>query len=206
MPPAATPDQIGQWLHPYLEHPAPPALLNQLALYLDLLLRWNARINLTAIREPRAIVERHFGESLFAARHVPTPARTLLDHGSGAGFPGLPIALARPDLAVTLSESQSKKVAFLREAVRTLSLPNVEIHPARTESLPATQKFDCVTLRAVDIMPHQIALCRPYCTPAGSVLFLCSKQLIINSLDIMPTAIYPLPNQRDSVLAILPCS
>src|SRR5216683_702933 len=79
----------------------------------------------TSIRHPAEIVRRHFGESLFAAQHLGNPD-TLLDLGSGAGFPGLPIALLHPEIHVTLAESQNKKATFLREVVRTLNIP-VEI-------------------------------------------------------------------------------
>src|ERR1700733_707690 len=111
---------IAALLTPYVD--SPPAILPQLSVYLDLLLKWNARTNLTAIRDPEEIVRRHFGESLFAARHVDPDATTLLDFGSGAGFPGVPIALLRPKIQVTLAESQNKKASFLREIVRTLNL------------------------------------------------------------------------------------
>ena len=118
--------RIAELLAPYLGDAAtPPNLLPQLSLYLDLLLRWNARTNLTAIREPEEIVRRHFGESLFAGSHLAPllpAAATLLDFGSGAGFPGLPIQFLLPQLRVTLAESQGKKASFLREAVRTLGL------------------------------------------------------------------------------------
>src|ERR1700716_112541 len=106
--------KIAHLLTPYLPE-IPTNLLPQLSLYLDLLLKWNARTNLTAIRDPEEIVRRHFGESLFAARHIDPKTKTLLDFGSGAGFPGLPIALYRPEIAVTLAESQNKKATFLRE-------------------------------------------------------------------------------------------
>src|SRR5947209_9573098 len=112
--------EIADLLVPYLPDP-PATLLPQLSSYLDLLLKWNARTNLTAIRDPEEIVRRHFGESLFAAQHLGHPD-TLLDFGSGAGFPGLPIALLRPDIHVTLAESQNKKATFLREVVRTFNL------------------------------------------------------------------------------------
>src|ERR1700712_2190007 len=98
---------ISGLINPYLPQ-ATSSLVEELSVYLDLLLKWNARTNLTAIREPEEIVRRHFGESLFAGRHLPQ-ADTLLDFGSGAGFPGLPIQLLCPDLAVTLGESQNKK-------------------------------------------------------------------------------------------------
>lgn len=130
--------------------PIPVALYGQLSSYLDLLLKWNARTNLTAIREPEEIVRRHFGESLFAGRYL-APCATLLDFGSGAGFPGLPIQLLRPEIAVTLAESQNKKASFLREVVRTLGL-KTEVWAERVESMPTARRFDAVCLRAVDDM------------------------------------------------------
>src|ERR1700679_279150 len=143
--------RIAALLAPYLAAP-PPSLLAQLSLYLALLLKWNARTNLTAIRDPEEIVRRHFGESLFAAQYL-GPCTTLLDFGSGAGFPGLPIALLRPEIVVTLAESQNKKATFLREAIRTLNI-QAQIHSARAEELKT--RFDCVTLRAVDNMQAAI--------------------------------------------------
>jgi len=136
-----------------------------MAEYLDLLLRWNARTNLTAIREPEEIVRRHFGESLFAAANLGQPMPdTLLDLGSGAGFPGLPIAMAHPDLAVTLAESQNKKSTFLREVVRTLGLRNVEVWAGRAEALPPGRRFHTVALRAVDDMAAALAAASPLAT------------------------------------------
>ena len=126
--PALSVDEIARLLTPYLT--PPPAILPRLSDYLDLLLKWNARTNLTAIRSPEEIVQRHFGESLFTALHIGEPD-TLLDLGSGAGFPGIPIALLRSEIQVTLAESQNKKASFLREAVRTLNLSNAEVWPAR---------------------------------------------------------------------------
>ncbi len=119
----------------------------QLANYFSLLLRWNARTNLTAIRDPDAILQRHFVESIACAQGLPTAIATLLDYGSGAGFPGIPIAICRPEIAVTLAESQNKKAAFLQEAVRITGI-SARIHPERAEKLATA--FDCVTLRAVD--------------------------------------------------------
>lgn len=140
--------QFRDLLSPY--SPAPSDLvIEQLSLYLDLLLRWNARTNLTAIRTPDAIVQRHFGESLFLALHLPPDAQTLLDLGSGAGFPGLPVQIALPQLAVTLAESQHKKVSFLREVIRELNL-KTEVWPRRAEDFPEGQVFDVVAMRAVD--------------------------------------------------------
>lgn len=126
-----------------------PATAAKFETYFHLLLRWNQRINLTAVRDEEEILRRHFVESIACARALPGGICTLLDFGSGAGFPGLPIALCRPELQVTLAESQGKKAAFLREIVRTVEAP-VEVHGGRAEVL--ARRFDCVTLRAVDRM------------------------------------------------------
>jgi len=177
--PTLTPSRLITLLQPYLGEEVPDnnRLIDQLNLYLDLLLRWNARTNLTAIREPEAIVTRHFGESLFAARilssHLPANA-TLLDFGSGAGFPGLPIQLYRPDLRVTLAESQNKKATFLREAVRTLGL-TTEVWAARAETMPPNRHFDCVTLRAVDKMDTAISDAVPRVSSTGLMAILAGE-------------------------------
>ena len=151
-------DEIRQLLQPYV---APFAaielsdpLLSQISEYLELLLRWNARVSLTAIRRPEEIIQRHFGESFFTAGHLAARLPTgseLLDYGSGPGFPGLPIQMVLPGVRVTVAESQARKVAFLREVIRTLDLRS-EVWPRRVEEMPAECQFDAVTLRAVEKM------------------------------------------------------
>jgi 16S rRNA (guanine527-N7)-methyltransferase len=121
--------------------------------YLSLLLRWNARVNLTAIRDEEGILRRHFVESIACARLLPAGIATLLDFGSGAGFPGIPIALCRPEISVTLAESQGKKAAFLSEAVRVLKVA-ATVHSGRAEVL--RNSFDCITMRAVDKMERAV--------------------------------------------------
>src|SRR5580692_839269 len=121
--------------------------------YFALLLRWNARTNLTAVRDPDQILERHFLESIACAQLLPAGIATLLDYGSGAGFPGLPIAICRSEIAVTLAESQNKKAAFLLEAIRVTGV-TARVHSGRAETL--AEKFDCVTLRAVDRMERAV--------------------------------------------------
>ena len=157
MPQTLTPAVIAEFLRPYLasDLATPEGLYGQLTTYLELLLKWNARTNLTAIREPEEIVRRHFGESLFAAQHL-GECSTLLDIGSGAGFPGLPIQLLRPQLQVTLAESQNKKATFLREVIRTLGL-QTEVWGNRVEAMPPSRAFDVVALRAVDNMEAAVA-------------------------------------------------
>lgn len=187
---------IATLLAPYLPDPPAP-LCARLSLYLDLLLKWNARTNLTAIREPEEIVRRHFGESLFAARHLDPAARTLLDLGSGAGFPGLPIALFHPEIAVTLAESQNKKATFLREVVRTLNLPKVEIWAARAETMPPARQFDIVTLRAVDNMPAAIVAAAP--RAARELLLLAGTPTELPPTFTLQAPI-PIPNTQTSLL------
>jgi len=154
---------IAELLEPFFEGcPAPhavreaggpltPAQLDHISTYIDLLLRWNARINLTAIRKPEEIVSRHFGESLFLARHLfPRPGNsarpafltstsngTVVDLGSGAGFPALPLKIWAPEIHLTLIESNHKKVAFLRETIRSLTLTNVNVIADRAEAVLA---------------------------------------------------------------------
>ena len=144
--------RLADLLRPFLAE-ASPRLFEQLQRYLDLLLRWNSRINLTAVRDPEQIVTRHFGESLFAgqvlARHLGLGAdTTLADVGSGAGFPGIPIKLLVPELDLTLIESHNKKATFLREVVRALGLEGVSVFCGRAEQWTGTA--DIVTLRAVE--------------------------------------------------------
>lgn len=177
-------ERIQQLLSPY-DPAVSEDLAGKLALYLQLLLRWNERTNLTAIRDPERIMERHFGESLFAARHLPIQTGTLLDVGSGAGFPGFPIALALPSLSVTLAESQGKKAAFLQEATRQLAC-SAKVWPYRVELMPAERQFDLVTLRAVDDTEAALRVARTRVRPGGWLVHLTSSPKPELGEPIMP--------------------
>jgi len=122
--------------------------------YLSLFIRWNSKLNLSSVREEEGIRSRHIIESIAVARSIPDKVTTLLDFGSGGGLPGIPIALCRPDISVTLAESQGKKAAYLQEAVRTLGI-SAKVHADRAETLHAG--FECVALRAVEKMPRAVA-------------------------------------------------
>jgi 16S rRNA (guanine527-N7)-methyltransferase len=166
--PNADPQNVSMRLNALLaaagEKPLDPSLAGRFEQLLSLILRWNARINLTAIRDEEGILARHFVESIACARALPAGIVTLLDVGSGAGFPGIPIALCRPEIAVTLAESQGKKAAFLQEAVRVLRVA-AKVHSGRSEAL--TTHFDCVTLRAVDKMPQAVEAAGKLVAPGG---------------------------------------
>jgi len=164
--------RIADLLNPFLGGSTlTPDQLANISMYIDILLHWNARINLTAVREPEEIVARHFGESFFAARlllpqqedqdrSVGKEVR-VLDVGSGAGFPGMPIKICAPHAHVTLVESNHKKATFLKEVARSLRLTDIDVFARRAEELKAASA-DLVTLRAVEkfeaILPVAAAL------------------------------------------------
>jgi 16S rRNA (guanine527-N7)-methyltransferase len=161
-------------------------------------------MNLTAVRDTAGILSRHFLESIVCARLLPAEIATLLDFGSGAGFPGIPIALCRPGIAVTLAESQGKKAAFLQEAVRTLGI-SVTVHSGRAEILQ--ERFDCVTLRAVDKMPQAVQAASRLVAPRGWVALMTTEgELNHLRLDIDLAlgefAVYPLRGSEQRVLAM----
>src|SRR6266478_3968362 len=156
--------KISELLEPFLGGERLSAgQLEQVSAYLALLLKWNAKMNLTAVREPEEMVSRHFGESLFAARLLLTGAgvASVIDLGSGAGFPGLPLAIYAPEIPVTLIESQNKKATFLKEVARALDLKNVKVFGGRGEDFKETAEL--VTMRAVEKFEQSAA------TAAGMV-------------------------------------
>lgn len=122
----------------------PAATVERLLSYVQMLARWNATYNLSAVRDVDEMVTRHLLDSLAALRYV--EGSTLVDLGSGGGLPGIPFAIAAPQRAVTLVDSNGKKTRFLRAAVRELKLDNVRVLECRVEAVEGT--YDCVTARA----------------------------------------------------------
>jgi 16S rRNA (guanine527-N7)-methyltransferase len=143
---------------------APPLLA-----YLDLLARWNRAYNLTAVREPREMVPRHLLDSLAMEPFLDGIA-TLADLGTGPGLPGIPLAIARPGLRVTLVEANGKKARFLREAVRTLGLDNAEVAESRIEALDRPGAFDAITARALASLPQILGFGGHLLAPGGRLL------------------------------------
>jgi 16S rRNA (guanine527-N7)-methyltransferase len=188
-------------LEPFLrsgEHLATGELDN-ISTYIDLLLRWNARINLTAIRQPEEIVTRHFGESLFAARHLfprvaraPSPAKTsptdvhrVIDIGSGAGFPGLPIKIWAPNIHLTLIESNQKKATFLRELIRAITLTSIDVFSGRAEDFP-NPPAQIVALRAVERFGTILPIAASLVTPKGRLALLIGSTQLASARDLTP--------------------
>ena len=142
-------------------------------LYLSELKKWNQKINLTAIREDRDIIIKHFLDSFsFIKGFAPVEGLKLLDMGSGAGFPALPLKIAIPGISVTMVESVKKKAAFLRHIIRTLCLTGAEVSDKRTEALPNSLHsiFDVVTARAFADMETALAAGKPFLKSGGVVV------------------------------------
>jgi 16S rRNA (guanine527-N7)-methyltransferase len=140
----------------------------KLLAYLALLAKWNKVYNLTAIREPQQMLTHHILDSLAVLPFI--NGHTLLDVGSGAGLPGIPLALARPDLQVTLLDSNHKKTIFLRQVCIELGLTNVSVVCERVEAWQPPHRFDTVISRAFSDLVEFVRLAGHLCRPGGSLL------------------------------------
>ena len=157
-------------LEPYGIRPS-PSQAEAIQRYAVALLQWNQKVSLTSLRDPAEILQRHFGESMFAASAVPISCGRLADVGAGAGFPGLALKIACPDLAVVLIESNLKKSAFLSEVVRLLNLDGVEVVRSRMEDLSVRAGFaGFVSARAVGNFDRILRWARKALSGEGQVL------------------------------------
>jgi 16S rRNA (guanine527-N7)-methyltransferase len=248
------PARIAELLQPFLQEAndqrltANDALYRHISTYIDILLRWNARINLTAIRNEEEIITRHFGESLFAARHLfpkvypvsgacPERSRrmppvvkdfdvdvandqrpslacpelsegtnySLADLGSGAGFPGIPIKLWAPNIALTLIESNHKKATFLREIARALTLTDINIQNVRAQTLPQST-FEVVTLRAVERLPDVLPTAANLLAPQGRLALLIALPQLDLTRSTLPNLTWetpiPIPQSQSRILLV----
>lgn len=197
---AITPEQVEEAsLRWGLAEIATPAA-DRLAAYGNLLLQWNTRVSMTAIRDEAELIERHLMEGVFAAAHHPEAA-TALDFGSGNGVPGIPIALCRASIHVTLAESQRKKAAFLQEAVRRLHL-SASVHAGRAETLPPAS-FDAVWMRAVDKSASMLPVAASLVSAGGTLcLFGTSEPPNVPILGKSRWKSHPFPGSNARVLHI----
>jgi len=190
------PAHIGQALGEGLAVLALPGdLAAPLLDYLALLHRWNRAYNLTAIRAPEAMVSRHLLDSLALVPFL-DGIGTLADLGTGPGLPGIPLALARPSLHVTLVEANGKKARFLREAVRTLQLDNIEVVQSRIEAFHPSTPFAAITARALATLAEILTLGGHLLAPHGRLLAMKAAAVHEETTTLPPDwqveAIHPL--------------
>jgi 16S rRNA (guanine527-N7)-methyltransferase len=149
----------------------------QIRQYVEQLLLWNKRLNLTSIRDPEEIVTRHFGESMFLCTLLPVENCRLADVGSGAGFPGLAIRIIRLSVQTTLIEANQKKCAFLSEVVRKIGISGVDILQGRFEDLRMPQgSREILTARAIGGLARLLGWAKSIITPAGHVALWVGEQ------------------------------
>ena len=163
-------DDIRKLLEPF-ELPLDAGQIAQIATYLELLLHWNQKMNLTAIRTPEESLTRHFGEILYLSRTMELSG-SLLDVGSGAGFPGLALRIVFPGLVTTLLEPVAKKRAFLKEAARACGISAIDVRPERLEDFieqTEAPRFDTVTVRAVGRLDRLILQALEVLKPGGRI-------------------------------------
>lgn len=161
---------------------APSAgMLECLLDYVELLLRWNSAYNLTAVRDPHEILTRHLLDSLAIAPFV--RGDTLADLGTGAGLPGIPLAIVEPARRYTLIDGNGKKTRFLREAVRTLLLDNVRVEQSRVET--ARGSYDCITARAFTTLKQMLSL-GGHLLAAGGIWLALKGQLDKDDVTDLP--------------------
>jgi 16S rRNA (guanine527-N7)-methyltransferase len=201
--------EISRLLAPFVSSPGLRGQqLDCISTYIDILLRWNRKINLTSVRRPEEIVTRHFGESLFAARHLfaesAEPALRVIDVGSGAGFPGVPLKIYAPAIRLTLIESHQRRAAFLSEVIRELKLRDVEVFAGRAESFAGNA--DLVTMRAVEKFERALSAAVGLVAPGGRLALLIGARQVATARSAQPQLAWnpalPIPESAGRVLAV----
>jgi 16S rRNA (guanine527-N7)-methyltransferase len=204
--------RITALLQPFLQDQSlSPTQLDQISTYIDLLMHWNARINLTAIRDPEQIVTRHFGESFFLARHVFPPSsaadrsKLVVDIGSGAGFPAMPIKIWASGIHLTLIESNHKKAAFLREVARAIKSTGVNVINERAETLAAPlPQADLVTFRAVENFTQTLHVAVKFLAANARLAILMTEAQLphLQSLADFSWNTIPIPQSQTRILTM----
>jgi 16S rRNA (guanine527-N7)-methyltransferase len=201
-------ERITQLLAPFVE---PASLMDSqvsaIRTYIELLLKWNAKLNLTAIRDSEEIITRHFGESLFAARQLFSTVdsrESVIDVGSGAGFPGLPLKLWSPNINLTLVESNRRKATFLREVIRALDLKSAIVLSERAESV--SLRADLVTFRAVERFERILPVAFGLVKPGGRIALLIGETQVDLAQSILSVVewknLIPIPSSKSRKLLI----
>lgn len=211
--------ELGAILAPFLPASGLTAVqLDRVRIYLQLLLKWNQKTNLTSVRQPEEIVRRHFGESFFLAAVLTQagagqaaagdPLGRFIDLGSGAGFPGIPLKIYAPQLSGTLIESQNKKATFLKEVIRSLKLKGIDVFGGRAEELAQdkSEGTGIVTLRAVEHFEKTLPIAARLVAPDGYLALLIGAEQIEAARRLLPAFRWdpplPLPLSDSRVLLV----
>ena len=192
--------------------------LDRFSRFADLLIEWNARFNLTSIVEPREIVIKHFLDSLSVMKVLPASAKRVIDIGAGAGLPGFPIKIARPDLTVVLVEATRKKCDFMTAIIKELKLYNVFVVNARAEEVGRDpdhrEYYDVAVARAVADLPVLVEYLLPLVKVGGKAIAQKSRNvaeeieraesaiLVLGGLDaeVKPITVPGLPDERNLIV------
>ena len=150
-------------------------VIDQLMTYLDLVEKWNRVYNLTAIREREEMIKLHFLDSLSILKHV--HVKNILDVGSGAGFPGIVLAITKPELKFTVMDSVNKKTTFMQQVKSELSLMNLDVVNSRVEDYQPTTLFEAVTSRAFSNLKNMMSLTQHTLQKEGVWLAMKSKDV-----------------------------
>ena len=186
-------------------------LIERLCVYVELLLRWNARMNLTALDDRDTGLDRLIVEPLVAVRHLPTRTATVVDIGSGGGSPAIPLKLAAPDVSLLMVEAKTRKAAFLREVVRRLQLDRTSVETGRYEALLTRPELheahDVLTLRAVRVEARVLRGLQAFIKPGGELLLFRGGGGADVPAELQPPlvwrATYPLVESLRSRLVVL---
>lgn len=161
--------------------------LEQFFTYKELLIEWNKKMNLTAIEQEEDIITKHFIDSLSIASYIPDTAK-VIDIGTGAGFPGIPLKILKKDLSITLLDSLNKRITFLEEVIRNLSLENIQAVHARAEELAHKEEYreqyDIAVSRAVAPMHTLLEYMLPYVKIGGKCICMKGPNLQEESKDL----------------------
>lgn len=179
---------------------ASPKQLEQFRAHFDLLVRWNERTNLTSIRDPVAILRRHFAESAYLTQVLHLGPGTLVDIGSGAGFPGIPVRVLSPETKVVLVEAVQKKAAFLKEVARAIGLQGLEVFAGRFEDYQGSA--DWITMRAVKLEPRLAEAIRTN-VPRGTYAMFLGES---DATRLSGAQIHAIPGSDRRVIAVGECS
>jgi len=196
--------EIARLLAPFVE--LSHDQLRQVSTHLDLLLKWNSKVNLTSVRQPEEIITRHFGESFFAAKQLlSAQATAVVDVGSGAGFPGIPTAIFAPHARTVLIESNGKRAAFLNEVIFALKLSNASVFAGRAETY-SQNAADLVTMRAVEKFDNSLAVALNLVKSGGRIALMIGQTQVDPTRKLAESLAWsqpaPLPGGHSRVLLV----